>query len=90
MLEEISLEKYLDLGINLVVVSGESGNEARVCDFNWVKKLQAECVKHNVCFVYRQTGSRLLKDGKLYRIKTKEQSIQAKKANLDYQYQSLK
>ena len=89
LLEEISLEKYLDLGIDLVVVSGESGNEARVCDFNWVKKLQEECVKHNVCFVYRQTGARLLKDGKIYRIKTEEQSTQAKKAHLDYQHQSL-
>ena len=85
LIERISLEGYLSNQIDLVVVAGESGNEARICDFAWVKEIQAECVKHNVPFFYRQTGSRLLKDGKLYRIKVKDQSIQARKAQLDYQ-----
>ncbi len=85
LLEKISLENYLCEKVNQVVVAGESGNEARICDFNWVKELQAECVKHNVSFFYRQTGSKLLKDGKLYRIRVKDQSTQARKAKIDYQ-----
>lgn len=81
---EINLEEYLDTSIEEVSVGGESGVEARPCNYDWVLSLRKQCVKYNVPFRFHQTGAKLIKDGKLYRIKRKFQIIQAHKANIDY------
>lgn len=83
LLGSIDLRSYLKEGIDEVVVGGESGRFARVCDYNWVLDIKNQCVDANVNFVYYQTGAKLLKDNKLYYIKRKYQHIQAKKANID-------
>jgi len=80
---EIDIEKYLDGRINEVIAGGESGNEARQLDYNWVLKLREQCIKTGTIFVFRQTGARLFKDGKLYRILRKHQIPQARKANIN-------
>ena len=69
--------------IKLVSVGGESGAEARICDYNWVKTVQSQCVENGISFYYHQTGAKLLKDGKLYSIPRKIQHSQAHKAGLD-------
>lgn len=84
LLEEIDIEKYLTDEIEGVVVGGESGVEARICDYNWVLKIREACIKKNVKFTFRQTGAHFLKDGKVYTILKKYQSWQAKKANINY------
>lgn len=81
---EIDLEKYLSEEIEEVSVGGESGVEARVCDYNWVLSLREQCVRKDVPFRFHQTGARLLKDGKVYRIQRGYQLVQAKKANINY------
>ena len=70
--------------IRSVSVGGESGSNARPCDFDWVLDLHAQCLKHGVKFHYHQTGARLIKDGKEYRIPRSQQHKQARKAHLDF------
>ena len=69
--------KTLDLGC-------ESGPEARVCDYAWVLSLRDQCAEHDVSFCFHQTGARLLKDGRLYRIRRQFQHMQARKAGIDF------
>ena len=84
LLEPIDLRPYLDERIDEVSVSGESGFEARVCDYAWVLDIRRQCVERQVPFRFHQTGARLLKDGRLYRIERRFQIAQAHKAGIDY------
>ena len=83
LLERVDLRPYLRDGIDEVCAGGESGENARVCDFAWVTDLQSACREANVRFSYHQTGALLLREGKLYRIPRSQQHRQAKRAGLD-------
>ena len=84
MLEKISLKSYLDSSIEEVAVSGESGADARVCDYEWILDIRQQCIEKDVPFLFHQTGAKLLKNGKIYRIMRKFQISQAYKANINY------
>lgn len=85
LLEEIHIEKYLETGlISHVTCGGESGDNARVCDFRWVKELRRQCVRAGVPFYFKQTGALFLKDGRLYHIERKLQQAQARKSHYSY------
>ena len=84
MLSSVDISKYLDETIEEVAVSGESGVDARPCHYDWILDLRRQCVEKNVAFRFHQTGAKLIKDGKLYRIKRCFQLSQAHKANIDY------
>ena len=84
LLERLDISAYLDENIAEVSVSGESGALARVCDYDWVLDLRRQCVEKNVPFVFHQTGARLIKDGKLYRVKRRDQLAQARRAGIDF------
>ena len=84
ILERIDLAPYIGSWTEQVVVGGESGNEARVCDFDWVMEIRQLCVENNISFWFKQTGSKLLKDGKLYNINRRLQHSQARKAGINY------
>ena len=90
LLSDIDLEKYLSSDIEEVATDGESGMEARVCDYNWIVHLKEQCERKEVKFTFRQTGTKFLKDGKIYIIPRKEHFKQAKKANLNYNPSSKK
>lgn len=64
-------------------VGGESGNNARVCEYNWIINIREQCLNKNIKFYFKQTGARFLKDGKLYKIERKYQHSNAKKANIN-------
>lgn len=66
-----------------VVAGGESGTDARICDFDWVLSLREQCRAAGVAFSFRQTGAALLKEGRLYRIPRRLQHEQARKAGID-------
>ena len=84
MLEEINIEKYLATGcIENVICGGESGENARICDYNWIINTRNQCIKYNVPFYFKQTGSNFMKDGKLYKVNRKDQMKQANKANIN-------
>ena len=84
MLERVDISRYLNGEIASVSVGGESGANARPCDFDWVIDVRKQCVEKGVSFSYHQTGSRLIKDGKMFLIPRRLQHSQAKKAGIDY------
>ena len=83
LLEQIDLSRWLTSAIEEVIAGGESGNDARICEFNWVLNLSNQCREKNVAFHFKQTGARFVKDGRLYNIKRQYQHLQAAKAGID-------
>lgn len=84
-MEHVDLSKYLNQSIKQVIVGGESGDDARVCNYDWVLQIRQQCMTANVPFVFKQTGAKFYKDGKLYAIPRKLQHFQAKKAKIDFE-----
>ncbi len=84
LLEAIDLSKHINSNIEEVVAGGESGLEARDCDFKWIQDIQEICVKNDVKFWFKQTGTYFIKDGVRYTVKRMFQHQQAKKANLNF------
>ena len=80
----LDIAQYLTSGIEEVSAGGESGNEARPCDYAWVLALREQCVSADIPFCFHQTGAQLLKDGRLYRIPRRYQHSQARKAGINY------
>ena len=81
LLERVDLTPYrIGEWIEQVVAGGESGYEARPCDFEWVMELRRACMEDDVSFWFKQTGSKFVKDGKLYNVKRQFQHSQARKA----------
>ena len=69
LLERIDLSTYaVGEWIEQIVAGGESGYEARPCDFEWVMDLRRICVENKVEFWFKQTGSKFVKDGKTWLI----------------------
>ena len=85
MLEEVTIQTYLDTGkIFSVAVGGESCPKmARECHFEWVSKVKDECEISRTNFAYHQTGTNLIVKGKQHWIPRDKEKEQAKKANLD-------
>lgn len=85
MLGAIDMEKYLATGlIGHVTCGGESGPDARPCDFRWIREVRLACIRCGVPFTFKQTGAVFLKDGKTYRVDRKDQIPQAKKSGYSY------
>lgn len=81
ILEYVDLKEYLKTGeIDMVSVGGESYENSRPCDFEWVKKIKKDCNIYNIKFDFHQTGSNFIKDGKQYKINHFKEYTQAKKA----------
>ena len=84
ILERVDLSPYLDSWVEQVVVGGESGNNARACNYEWVQEIHKLCIKNNISFWFKQTGSKFIKDGISYNIKRHLQHSQARKAGINY------
>lgn len=92
MLERINIRPYLKQygsQIRSVSCGGESGPEARICDYAWVLDTHLQCVEYGVAFHYHQTGARLRRGDKVYEIPREHQHEQAKKAHLDFDGRTL-
>lgn len=83
LIGSIDIERFLE-GIELVVVGGESDYYARPLDYNWVLNIREQCIRKNVAFEFRQCGTHFIKDGKKYKLQTKDLCSQARKANIDF------
>jgi protein gp37 len=85
LLERIDLRPY-DIGswVEAVVVGGESGEEARPCHFDWVMEIHDLCVKNDISFLFKQTGAKFVKEGRLYHICREIQHSQARKAGINF------
>lgn len=79
MLEKMDIRKYLNY-FDVVSVGGESGDNARTINFDWVKDIKKQCDDYGVKFSFHQTGRFILVDNKLYEIPRNKQHSQAKKA----------
>lgn len=83
LLEGLELTPYLDpLRIEALVAGGESGDAARVCRHEWILELRAQCQRAGVRFVFKQTGARYEKEGRLYNIPRPQQQAQARRSGL--------
>ena len=83
LIGSIDIERYLE-GIELVVIGGESDYYARPLDYNWVLNIREQCIRKNVAFEFRQCGTHFIKDGKKYKLQTKDLCGQARKADIDF------
>lgn len=83
LIEHVDMERYLD-GIELVVVGGESDRCARPLDYDWVLDIRKQCIRKRVKFEFRQCGTYFIKDGRRYKLQTKDLCAQARKAGIDY------
>lgn len=83
MISAVNLEKYL-MGVELVVVGGESDKAARPLNYDWVLAVREQCVKANVSFEFRQCGTYFVKDGKKYTLQVRDLCAQARKADIDW------
>jgi protein gp37 len=85
MLEPINIRNYLSMEkIEQVTCGGESGNAARICDFDWILSTMQQCMEYDVPFWFKQTGSKFKKGNRVYTIERKNQMRQAEKAGVDY------
>ena len=84
LIEAIDMERHLD-GIELVVVGGESDQNARPLDYAWVLDIREQCIRKKVSFEFRQCGTHFIKDGKEYKLQTKDLCSQARKAGIDFE-----
>jgi len=84
LLEPVDFRLQLGAWCEQVTVGGESGPEARVCDFSWVLSIREQCLKSQIAFHFKQTGAHFRKDGHLYNIPRPLQMKQAHKADIDF------
>lgn len=57
LLEQIDLERWLGGWIEKLTAGGESGENARACDYAWVQSLRTQCARRGVEFYFKQTGA---------------------------------
>ena len=85
MLGEIHIGKYRETGlIEHVTCGGESGPNARPCNYEWILAVREECIRYGVSFFFKQTGALFVKDGKTYHVERRLQMEQARKAGINY------
>ncbi len=69
--------------IESVSVGGESGDRARICNYDWVLNIRDFCLSVGIGFTFHQTGAEFQKGNKVFHIPKKFQHLQAKKAEID-------
>ena len=84
LLGPIDFRGELGPWVEQVTVGGESGPEARPCDFGWVTDIRRQCVAAGVAFRFKQTGALFRKEGRTYRIERRHQMEQARRAGIDF------
>ncbi|MDU4977586.1 MAG: DUF5131 family protein, partial [Hungatella hathewayi] len=70
-------------GVDHVTVGGETGREARECDYEWVLSIREQCVKAGVTFWFKNTGSLFRHDGIVEKINPYQQTGRAKALEID-------
>ena len=70
-----------------MICGGESGKDARLCDYDWILSTRAQCIEFGVPFRFKQTGTYFRKGKRTYCIERKYQMSQAVKAGIDFKQQ---
>lgn len=67
LLERVDLSPYLS-GIEHVTAGGETGREARVCDYDWIMDIREQCAAAGVTFWFKNTGSFFRREGVVQKV----------------------
>ena len=89
LLEAIDFHDELGPWCEQLTVGGESGRDARVCDYQWVLNIREQCMSAGVPFYFKQTGANFRKDARLYSIPRNQQMAQARKAAINFRTTSI-
>ena len=82
LLEPIDLTPYLH-GVDHVTVAGESGRDARPCNYDWILNIKNQCEKAGKTFWFKSTGSLFIRDGITEKINPFKQVSLAKDLGID-------
>ena len=82
LLEKIDLSPYLH-GIDHVTVGGETGRDARQCDYDWVLSLREQCANAHKTFWYKNTGTFFKRDGIVEKINPFKETTIAKELDIN-------
>ena len=82
LLGAIDLSKYLG-GIEHVSVGGETGREARECDYKWVLDIRKQCKIAGITFWFKNTGSFFKRDGVVQKVNPFKQNSLAKELGIN-------
>jgi protein gp37 len=82
LLEPVDLSASLG-GMEHVTAGGESGREARECNYDWVLGLREQCVRAGLSFWFKNTGSLFRQGGELKRINPYKQGSLAKEMGIN-------
>jgi protein gp37 len=84
ILGRMDISRYLS-GIEEVVVGGESGDAARMCDLRWVLDLHRQCREAHTPFRFKQTGARFMDEkGRRIRVARSNQHRLAERYGLSF------
>ena len=82
LLSAIDLSPYLE-GIEHVTVGGETGREARLCDYDWVLDIREQCIKASKTFWFKNTGSLFKRDSLIQKVNPFKQNSFAKELDIN-------
>ncbi|MDR0914942.1 MAG: phage Gp37/Gp68 family protein [Oscillospiraceae bacterium] len=84
LLGEIDLSAYLKTGgIDHVTASGESGRDARICDYDWVLSIREQCINAGVTFWFKSSGSLFKQNGVVQKVNPFQQGNVAKECGIN-------
>ena len=82
LLEEMDVSAYLH-GVSHVTTGGETGKDARLCNYDWILNLRQQCEKTNVTFWFKNTGTVFRRDGVTERINPFKETGIAKELDIN-------
>jgi protein gp37 len=65
-------------------VGGETGRDARICDYDWILAIREQCIQAGITFWFKNTGSLFRYDGKVQKINPFKQSSVAKEFGINF------
>lgn len=82
LLSAVDFSPYLS-GIEHLTVGGETGREARICNYDWVLAIREQCVNAGISFWFKNTGSFLRYNGNVQKINPFKQNSMAKEFGIN-------
>jgi protein gp37 len=82
LLGAINISAYLS-GIEHVTVGGETGRDARICDYDWILTIREQCIQAGITFWFKNTGSLFRQEGIDKKINPFKQSSVAKELGIN-------
>jgi len=85
LLGAIDLSAYIS-ELEHVTVGGETGRDARECDYDWVLGIREQCLAAGKTFWFKNTGSFFKRDGVVQKVNPFKQSSVAKEFGINILY----